>query len=73
MLFSILDRVKDEADATVMGNHNLLGNRNFFQRSVRRMLIQSCKAQGIPYTAAQVTGIADYIAGEYIDEGGKAA
>lgn len=72
-LFSILDRVKDEADTTVMENHNLLGNRSFFQKSVRRMVTKSCKRQGITYTASQVTIIADFIAGEYIDEGGRAA
>lgn len=56
-----------------MGNHNLLGNRSYFEQSVRRMLVQSCKTEGIEFTAPQVRGIADFIAGEYIDEGGKAA
>ena len=73
VLFSILDRVKGQADQTVMGNHNLLGNRSYFEQSVRRMLVQSCKTEGIKFTAPQVRGIADFIAGEYIDEGGKAA
>lgn len=73
VLFSILDRVKDAADQTVLGNHNLLGNRSYFEQSVRRMLVQSCKTEGIKFTAPQVRGIADFIAGEYIDEGGKAA
>ena len=73
VLFRILDRVKDAADQTVLGNHNLLGNRSYNERSVRRMLVQSSKTEGIKFTAPQVRGIADFIAGEYIDEGGKAA
>lgn len=72
-LFHILDRVKDEADETVLSNHNLLGNAPYFQRTVRKLLNRSCADEGIKPTKDQLFGLADYIASEYIDESGKAA
>lgn len=72
-LFHILDRVKGEADDTVLSNHNLLGNVSFFQKTVRTMLNKSCSDEGIRPTKDQLFGLADYIASEYIDERREAA
>lgn len=73
VLSHILNRVKAEADETVLANHNLLGNAPYFQREVRKLFKCSCDAEGISPTIDQLLGLADYIAGEYIDENGKAA
>lgn len=72
-LHVILGRVKDDADALVFTNRGVLGNRQFFMRKVEGMLAGSCDQAGLDYTVAQVKGIADYIATEYMDERGKAA
>lgn len=72
-LHVILGRVKDDADALVLANRGILGNRPFFLRKVEGMLVDSCDRSGLDYTPAQIRGIADYIAIEYIDERGMAA
>ena len=73
VLFCVLDRVKDEADQTVMDNHNLLGNPSYFERSMQKMLLASCRQEGLQPSADQVRGMAAFIAGEYIEERNKAA
>lgn len=72
-LFHILDRVKEQADETVLSNHNVLGNTPYFQSTVRRLFKGSCANEGIRPSKDQLFGIADYIASEYIDEGRGAA
>ena len=72
-LHAILGRVKNDADALVFANSGVLGNRPYFMRKVEGMLADSCERAGLDYTAAQVKGIADYIATEYMDERDKAA
>ena len=73
VLFCVLDRVKDAADQTVMDNHNLLGNPSYFEKSMQKMLLASCRQEGLRPSADQVRGMAAFIAGEYIEERNKAA
>ena len=56
-----------------MSNHNILDNEGFLKRSMTRLMVQACKANGIAYTVEQVAGIAGYLAKEYINERGRAA
>lgn len=73
VLSHVLGSVKAKTDEKVLANHNLLGNAAYFKQTVRRLFKESCADEGLKPTKDQILGIADYIAGEYIDEGRKAA
>lgn len=73
VLHSVLSSLKGQVDADVMANHSVLGNRDYFLKSITRQLAASCKQQDIKYNAAQIKALAGYIADEYINERGKAA
>ena len=73
LLSCVLNRVKNEADQSVMNNHNLLGNSSYFEKSMQKMLLASCRQEGLQPSADQVRGMAAFIAGEYIDERNKVA
>ncbi|WP_206214773.1 hypothetical protein [Adlercreutzia sp. ZJ176] len=70
---AILKRVKGKVDGMVLSNSGIIGNKSYFQRGISRILAESCKAGSVKCDAAQITGLASYIASEYVDERGKAA
>lgn len=72
-MFSILSNVKEEVDADVMNNHNILGNAAIFTKKVLRLVLGACRHVGVKCSASQVKSVAGYISKEYIDERGRAA
>lgn len=72
-LVGILAGVKENADALVARNANILGNPPYFLRQVESMLADACDNQGVDYDVDQVTSLASFIAGQYEQEKGKAA
>lgn len=73
VLFSILSPLKKDLDSDIYANHNVLGNKSYFEQDVTRKLFDACKAQAIEFNAAQIKDLANYIADEYITELDKAA
>lgn len=72
-LFKVLFELKEQLDAKVLANHNMLENKNYFTKNVSHMLSKACKAQGLTYKVEQIKELSNYIATEYINERGKAA
>lgn len=73
VLFNVLYNLKQHLDADVIANHNVLGNREYFVKSITKQLATTCKAEHVDYKAPQIKELASFIANEYIDESNKAA
>lgn len=72
-LFRVLVGVKQNADAQVLANVQLLSNEAYFKQEMQRVVVSSCKQEGLSYTAEQVGNLAASIASEYFNERKRAS
>ena len=73
VMCAILTSVKSEVDDAVSGNRAMLDNQAYFTKASRRMIIDSCKAAHVVYSADQVRDLAELVSAEYIEERRKAS
>lgn len=67
-VYNILTNVKKNVDEAVVNNEQVLNNEAYFIDGLRRIIINSCKTNGVDYTAQQIKTIATLISNEYFTE-----
>ena len=67
-VFNILTNVKETVDDIVVSNERILNNEAYFSDGLKRIIINSCKVNGVAYTAQQIKLIASLISNEYFTE-----
>jgi type I restriction enzyme, R subunit len=72
-LFTILSKVKADADGELMHNEHLLDNEGFFKRTVRRLVLISCDNAGVDGAMDTIDRVAGDISREYFEEKRKAS
>jgi type I restriction enzyme R subunit len=67
-VFGLLSNVKETVDDIIVNNERLLDNEAYFSEGLKRIVINSCKQNQIPFTIDQIKLISILIANEYFRE-----